>query len=43
MGLFAGFNKEKVFRFYDVLESIMFRDGKQIVPAANLFNVDESG
>ena len=39
----AGFNREKVNRFYDVIESVMFRDGIQVVPDQNVYNVDESG
>jgi len=38
----SGFNKEKVMRFYDVLEPILFK-GERQVPAANIYNVDESG
>ena len=39
-----GFNRIKVNRFYDELEKIMFNaDEMQIIPPANLFNVDESG
>lgn len=39
----AGFNREKVNRFYDVVESVVFPDGIQTVPDGNIFNVDESG
>ena len=39
----SGFNKEKVQRFYDVLEGVIFKDGVQIVPDGNIYNVDESG
>lgn len=39
----SGFNKEKVKRFYDVLESILFKDDVPSVPPENIFNVDESG
>ena len=39
----AGFNREKVNRFYDVIESVMFRDGIQVVPDQNIYIVDESG
>lgn len=39
----AGFNKEKVNRFYDALESVMIKDNVQVIPPSNIFNVDESG
>jgi hypothetical protein len=39
----AGFNREKVSRFYDALEAVMFKDNVQIIPATNIYNVDESG
>ena len=39
----AGFNREKVNRFYDVMESVVFPDGIQTVPDGNIFYVDESG
>ena len=39
----SGFNKEKVKRFYDVLESILFKDDVPSVPPENIFNMDESG
>lgn len=39
----AGFNKEKVNRFYDALESVLIKDNVQIIPPSNIFNVDESG
>jgi len=39
-----GFNKPKVKLFFDKLKKLMFDDeGKQIIPAANIFNVDETG
>ena len=40
----AGFNKVKVERFYDELQSLIFdNDCKQLIPGVNIFNVDESG
>jgi len=39
----AGFNREKVSRFYDALETVMFKDNVQTISAANIYNVDESG
>ena len=33
----AGFNREKVNRFYDVLEGVLFRNGLQTVPDENVF------
>lgn len=39
----SGFNKEKVNRFYDALQSIMFKNEVQSIPPANIYNVDESG
>ena len=39
----AGFNKVKVERFYNELQSVMFdTEGKQLIPGVNVFNVDES-
>jgi len=38
------FKKPKVKLFFDQLKKLMFDDeGKQIIPAANIFNVDETG
>ena len=39
----SGFNKEKVNRFYDVLEPILYNDSVPVVPPENVYNVDESG
>lgn len=40
----AGFNKEKVNRFFDVLESILYGENSAIViPPSRIFNADESG
>jgi hypothetical protein len=40
----SGFNRVKVNRFYEVLESIVFTsDGKCIVPPESIYNADESG
>ena len=39
----SGFNKEKVNRFYNVLESILYNDSVPVVPPENIYNVDESG
>jgi len=39
----AGFNKEKVNRFYDTLESVIIKNNVQVIPLSNIFNDDESG
>ncbi|XP_065665503.1 uncharacterized protein LOC136086931 [Hydra vulgaris] len=40
----SGFTKEKVDRFFDVLESIIFNQyGKIVIPPSRIFNTDESG
>jgi DDE superfamily endonuclease/helix-turn-helix, Psq domain len=40
----AGFNKSKVDKFYQVLESMLFdNEGNPMVPPENIYNVDESG
>ena len=39
----SGFNKEKVMRFYNVFQPIMFNDDVQVVPPENIYYVDESG
>jgi len=39
----AGFNQEKVTRFYDALEKVMYKDEVQVIPPCNIFNEDESG
>jgi len=39
-----GFNRSKVDRFYEVLQSTLFNaDGSRKIPPNNLYNVDESG
>lgn len=39
-----GFNRPKVSRFFDELESKLFdENGTQIIPSSNIFNVDETG
>lgn len=39
-----GFNKPKVDKFYDILKSLLFSEsGQQLIPAGNIYNVDESG
>lgn len=39
----VGFNKAKVDRFMNLLEGVLYRDNVQVIPAGNIFNVDESG
>jgi len=39
----AGFNRENVNDFYDLLEGVLFHNRIQTVPDENVFNVDESG
>jgi len=40
----SGFNRAKVDRFFEVLESAIFsKEGKRLIPPENIFNADESG
>ncbi|XP_047137594.2 uncharacterized protein LOC124814085 [Hydra vulgaris] len=40
----SGFNKKKVDRFFDALESIIFNQyGKIVIPPSRIYNADESG
>ncbi|XP_065648131.1 uncharacterized protein LOC124808740 isoform X2 [Hydra vulgaris] len=44
MACASRFNKEKVDRFFDALESIIFNQyGKIVIPPSRIFNADESG
>ena len=38
-----GFNKTKVKRYFGTLGGILIKDGRRIIPDANIYNVDESG
>lgn len=43
IGRAIGFNKEKTKRFYEVLQSVLFKDETLIIPDSNIYNVDETG
>lgn len=39
----AEFNKEKVNKFYDLMEAIIFKNNLKVIPDTNTYNVDKSG
>ena len=43
IGRAIGFNREKVMRFYNILQQILFRGDELFIPDENIFNVDETG